>query len=223
MSAKIPKLTASDLAALLCTRICHDLVNPVGALTAAVEVLDDDNDQDMCKDALELIRLSTAQASAKLQFLRLAFGACGSAPNMIAGDDLKQMVENVYGGGKQTLVWAFEADSLEKPAARLLFNLVILAVQAVPRGGEVRIGCKKTVAGIELELICTGPKARLEESVVKTLAGHGPESGFDGRTVQPFYTGMIARKIGGQVLTNFEGETVVFKARLSTNHLKFSI
>ena len=78
MSTSIMKLTASDLAALLCARICHDLVSPIGALGAALEVFDDDDNLDMRDDAIDLIRLSARQASAKLQFLRLAFGAGGS-------------------------------------------------------------------------------------------------------------------------------------------------
>ncbi len=216
MSENISKLTAANLAALLCARICHDLVSPVGALTAALEVFDDDDSLDMRDDAMELIKLSAGQASAKLQFLRLAFGAGGSAPGIIGCEELKKLTLGVYGDGKAQIIWNVEADGLDKPAARLLLNLVMLAAMAVPRGGEIIISGVRGSETTDIKLECTGLKARLDEKVVKTLAGGAPEDGFDGRSVQPFYTGMIAREAGGKVSANIDGETVIFSAQLPT-------
>ena len=81
-SAQITKLTPTSLAAMLCAKICHDLISPVGALGNAVEILDDEDSQDMYEDAIELVRTSSRQASAKLKFLRIALGAAGSAPGL---------------------------------------------------------------------------------------------------------------------------------------------
>ena len=214
MPENITKLTAANLAALLCARICHDLVSPVGALTAALEVFDDDDNLDMRDDAMELIKLSAGQASAKLQFLRLAFGAGGSAPGIIGTEELKTLTMGVYGDGKAAIDWQVETDGLDKPAARILLNLVMLAAMAVPRGGDIVITAESGSAATEVKLVCTGMKARLDGKVVRTLAGGAPEDGFDGRSVQPFYTGMIARDAGGQVNAGIEGETVTFSAML---------
>ena len=214
MSENITKLTAANLAALLCARICHDLVSPVGALTAALEVFDDDDNLDMRDDAMELIKLSAGQASAKLQFLRLAFGAGGSAPGIVGTEELKTLTMGVYGSGKAAIDWQVEVDGLDKPAARLLLNLVMLAAMAVPRGGDIVITAERGAELTQIKLLCTGLKARLDEKVVKTLAGGAPEDGFDGRSVQPFYTGMIARDAGGKVSATIDGETVTFTATL---------
>ena len=212
MSAPTMKLTAANLAALLCARICHDLVSPVGALSAALEVFDDDDNLDMRDDAMELIKLSAGQASAKLQFLRLAFGAGGSAPGIVGTEELKKLSLGVYGDAKADIVWSVAAEGLDKPSARVLLNLVMLAAMAVPRGGEIVITGDTDSGDTKLKLVCTGLKARLADSVVKTLGGAAPEDGFDGRNVQPFYTGMIAREAGGSVSAGIDEEVVTFSA-----------
>lgn len=215
MSEPILKLTASNLAALLCARICHDLVSPVGALTAALEVFSDDDNMDMRDDAMDLIKLSAGQASAKLQFLRLAFGAGGSAPGILSCDELKKLSLGVFDGGKVEINWDVEAEGLDKPAARILLNLVMLGMQVIPRGGEMRVQAIRDDAQTNIKVVCTGMKARLEPNIVKTLAGGAPEDGFDGRSVQPFYTGMIARENNGQVTAEIEDETVTLSAVLA--------
>ncbi len=206
------KLTPGSLAALLCARICHDLVSPVSALGAAIEVLDDEDSIDMRDDALDLIRTSSKAAAAKLQFLRLAFGAGGSAPGIIGTATLKTLIEGVYGEAKADLVWKVAPDGLDKPSSRLLLNLSMLAFQSVPRGGSVTVGATDQGGVTRLQLICQGPKARLDEAVSVALSGKAPEQGWDGRTVQPFYTGMIAREAKGRVDARFEEERVEFSA-----------
>lgn len=214
MSEPITKLTAANLAALLCARICHDLVSPVGALSAALEVFDDDDNLDMRDDAMELIKLSAGQASAKLQFLRLAFGAGGSAPGVISSDELERLTLGVYGQGKATINWALGSDGLDKTAARILLNLAMLSVMAIPRGGEITISSEDNNGQTHLKIVCEGLKARLDPSVPATLAGSAPETGFDGRNIQPFYTGMIAREGGGKATAEVDGEIVTFSAVL---------
>ncbi len=211
MSEPIKKLTAANLAALLCARICHDLVSPVGALSAALEVFDDDDNMDMRDDAIELIKLSSAQASAKLQYLRLAFGAGGSAPGVIGLEELRNYVSGLYGDGKVSVEWNTDLAGLEKTAARILLNLIMLGVQAVPRGGTVTITLNKDNS-MDIRLVAEGAHSRLDQNVVHTLGGGAPEDGFDGRTIQPFYTGMITREAGGKVAATTEGDAVVFNA-----------
>jgi len=217
MSATVTKLTPSSLAALLSARICHDLISPIGALGTAIEVLDDETNTEMHEDALGLVRLSSKQAGAKLRFLRLAFGAGGSAPGIIAMDELKTLTTDMYEGGKASISYGDCLDGLEKNTARLLLNLTMLAVQAVPRGGDVTITTSQASGATTLSLNATGPKSRLDSNVEKTLAGKAPEDGFDGRTIQPFYAGMIARELKGSVTTTIDGETVNFTAHCPTS------
>jgi len=140
-----PKLTPSDLSALMCSRICHDLISPVGALGTALEVLGDESNTDMHADALELVKMSAGQASSKLQYLRMAFGAAGSTKSLVGIEELKSLVSDMYGGGKIEISWDGDLTDLEKSRARLLLNLVMLAVQAIPRlkGRSLRQRLKK--------------------------------------------------------------------------------
>ena len=209
-----PKLTPSGLAALLCARICHDLVSPVSALGTALEVLDDPDNPDMHEDALGLIKLSARQASAKLQYLRLAFGAGGSAPGVIGMDQVRDLADGLYGEGKVEVEFGGDVTELSKDHVRLLLNLIMMAVGAVPRGGQVSVVPSGNGEGVELLLTATGPKARLAEDVAKPLTGAMPEGGFDGRSIQPFYTGLLAREMKGRITANVEGETVTFRAEL---------
>lgn len=207
-----PKLTPSGLAALLCARICHDLVSPVGALGTAIEILDDDSNADMHDDALALIKSSSRRASAKLKYLRLAFGAAGSAPGVLGTDELQTLTSDMFEDAKADIVYDFHTDGLQKSRARLLLNLTMLGVQAVPRGGSV------TLSSTADALIVTsvGPRARLDETVEKALTGRSPEHGFDGRSIQPFYASMMAREDGGHVTATAEDEKVVFRADFPT-------
>ena len=214
MSSSVAKLTPTSLAALLCARICHDLISPVGALGTAIEILNDDSNTDMHDDAMDLVRNSSRQANAKLRFLRLALGAGGSAPGVIALDEIKSLIDGMYSEGKASLHWDSSAAGIDKNSARILLNLTMLAVQAVPRGGDIKISVREDADSTELNLAATGPKARLDAAVEKTLLGKSPEDGFDGRTIQPFYTGLITRELGGSLSASISEETVLFNANI---------
>ena len=94
-----------DLAALLCSRVCHDVISPVGAIVNGLEVLEEEKDADMRTFALDLIKKSAATASAKLQFCRLAFGAAGSAGASIDTGDAERVTRGLFGDDKIKLEW----------------------------------------------------------------------------------------------------------------------
>mgnify|MGYP001954794287 CR=1 FL=1 len=198
----------------MCARICHDLVSPVGALGTALEVLGDDANADMHEDAMNLVKSSARQASAKLQYLRLAFGAGGSAPGMLGVAELIKLADGVYGEGKVNLVWDSKVSVLEKTAARLLLNMIMLGVNSIPFGGDLHITPEDHGDTVSLTLKASGNKARLADFVPITFAGKAPEIGFDGRTIQPFYAGMIAREAKGQIEASFDDGVVTLKAVL---------
>lgn len=212
MSATVTKLTPTSLSALLCARICHDLISPVGALGTAIEILDDPSNSDMHSDAMELIRNSSKQAAAKLKFLRLAFGAGGSAPGIIAVAELKQLTTDMFATGKADIIWDMKSDGLEKNQSRILLNLIMLGVQSVPRGGTVMVRHDNT-AGSTITVAATGRKARLDEAVSRALAGKAPAEGFDGRSIQPLYTSLMVRDENGTVEASVDGEVVTITAQ----------
>ncbi len=211
MSANVIKLTPSALAALLCSRVCHDLINPVGMVNTGLEVLDDESNTDMHADAIDLIRNASRQANAKLNFLRDAFGAAGSAPGIFPLEDLQKKTMDMYADSKATLKWELSVDGLEKSKARLLMNMVMIAVNAIPRGGDVVISGEET----QLKLVATGRRAGLKPEIEKALNGKTPEDGFDGRSIQPFYAGMIARELGGTITHTADEDSVTLTANFS--------
>jgi len=212
MSATISKLTPTSLSALLCARVCHDLISPVGALGTAIELLDDPSNADMHEDAMALVRTSSRQASAKLKFLRLAFGAGGSAPGIIPTEEMMTLSNDMFADSKPDLVWQIDADGIDKNQARIVMNLVMLAVNAAPRGGTVTVTRVSHGEGSEFKLVSEGRKVRLDPAIANAIGGKSPEDGFDGRSIQPLYANLLARDIGGTVGAAATEETVTFTA-----------
>ncbi len=188
-------MPAEELAALLCARLCHDLVAPVSAINTALEVMDDESASDMREEALKLLHLSAAQASAKLEFSRLAFGAGTSAPGLVETSELKRLVMGAFSGARSEIIWRVTASHLSKTAARLLLNMVILGVEAALRGGEVHI---EAASAARMRVSVHGGMSKLLPTVTIALEGLAMENGYDGRSIQPFYTGLIARSLGGR-------------------------
>ena len=212
MSAPITKLTPTTLSALLCARICHDLISPVGALGTAVEILDDQDNAEMHDDAMVLVRTASRQASAKLKFLRLAFGASGSAPGVIPTSEVKELANDMFADSKPDLIWNIDSDGIDKNRARILLNLIMLAVQAAPRGGSVTVSRTGNGEGAAFTLVSDGPKARLDAAIAKAISGKAPEDGFDGRSIQPLYASLLARDIGGTIGASAEDTIITFTA-----------
>jgi len=134
-----PAPDALELAALLCSRVCHDLISPVGAIVNGLEVLDDNPKPEDRDFALDLIRKSAKTASARLQFCRLAFGAAGSAGAQIDLGDAQNMARGHIEDGKITITWNLPRLLLPKNRVKLLLNMLIIAQQTIPRGGTLTI------------------------------------------------------------------------------------
>src|SRR5947199_5628238 len=128
-----------DLAALLCSRVCHDLISPVGAVVNGLEVLEDDNDEQTKTFALELIKKSAQQASARLQFCRLAFGAAGSAGASIDLGDAEGVARGFMHDDKTKPKWGAPRVLPPKNKVKLLLNLLLLAGGTIPRGGNLTL------------------------------------------------------------------------------------
>ncbi len=130
---------ALDLAALLCSRVCHDLISPVGAIVNGLEVMDEDKDEETKDFALDLIKKSAQQASAKLQFCRLAFGAAGSAGAQIDLGDAEKVARGLLEDEKIKITWNLPRELLPKNRVKLLLNMLLVAVGTIPRGGTITV------------------------------------------------------------------------------------
>src|SRR6201993_762535 len=127
-------LDALDLAALLCSRVCHDLISPAGAIVNGLEVFEESEDEETRTFALELIKKSARTASARLQFCRIAFGAAGSAGAQIDLGDAEKVARGFIEDEKVKLVWNLPRELLPKNRVKLLLNMLLIAVGTIPRG-----------------------------------------------------------------------------------------
>lgn len=202
-------LGALDLAALLCSRVCHDLISPVGAIVNGVEVLEEDKDEETQTFALELIKKSARNASARLQFCRLAFGAAGSAGAQIETGDAENVARGLLEDDKTKITWNLPRELKPKNQVKLLLNMLIVAGGAIPRGGMLTVNPVEGGPGFRIS--ASGLNARVT-AVVAELLGGNPTQPVDAHGIQPFYTGILARDCGLAVTAVAEGENVVVAA-----------
>lgn len=207
-------LSALDLAALLASRVCHDIISPVGAITNGLEVLDEENSEEMRSFAMDLIRKSARQASAKLKFARLAFGAAGSAGAEIDLGDAESVAQGYMAGEKANLEWTAVRVLMPKNKVKLLLNLLLIATHAVPRGGTIHVTVTGPAAEPAFVIACTGPNARIPPNSQEQLDGDLGGSMPDAHMVQPIYAGLLAREAGMAVRISKDGDTVEFRAEM---------
>src|SRR5579864_3965723 len=150
-----------DFAALLVSRVCHDLVSPVGAVVNGLEVLEDETDLAMRADALRLVAASAEQAAARLQFARIAFGAAGSAGAELDLAEVGRIMTGLLKGGKVELVWSMESVNWPKDWAKLLMNAVLAAADCLPRGGRLTVEHAKEISEPAFRVVGTGAVVRL--------------------------------------------------------------
>lgn len=206
LQAKGIAMNDLDFAALLVSRVCHDLVSPVGAVVNGLEVLEDETDAAMRADALRLVAASAEQAAARLQFARIAFGAAGSAGAELDLAEVGRIMEGLMRGGKIELAWQAEAVNWPKDWAKLLMNAVVSAADCLPRGGKVTVTTSGDGREPSLLVIATGPVARLSQETERALLGE-PFGVLDGRSIQPYLTHQLARTLNaGLTAAAGEGE-----------------
>jgi histidine phosphotransferase ChpT len=206
-------LTALDLAALLCSRVCHDAVGPVGAIVNGLELLDEDDSADTRVMALDLIRKSARQASARLQFARIAFGAAGSAGSAVDLGYAQQLTEQFMADEKVKLNWVTPRLFIEKNRVKLLMNLVVIALASIPIGGTIDVSMEGDAESPVFHVEARGPKPRIPPHLEALLAGKSESGMVDAHGFQLFYTGEIARACQMDVIVALEDGLVRLDAR----------
>jgi histidine phosphotransferase ChpT len=202
-----PAPDALELAALLCSRVCHDLISPVGAIVNGLEVLDDNPKPEDRDFALDLIRKSAKTASARLQFCRLAFGAAGSAGAQIDLGDAQTMARGHIEDGKITITWNLPRLLLPKNRVKLLLNMLIIAQQTIPRGGTLTIDPIGDGETMSFRVTSAG----LPQNIADLLSVNSTAT-VDAHAVQPYYTRLLAQACGLTVTLALDGEKVVVTA-----------
>lgn len=204
----LPEVSAPDLAALLASRLCHDIISPVGAVQSGLELLDEmPNDP----ESMALVRNSTKSAVAKLQFARIAYGASGSSTAEIDLGDARSVAEGFMGFERANLTWVGERAYVPKNIAKLILNLLVVANASVPRGREVRIEIEALGEAPRFTLTATGTPLRVPLKFRELLAGEPMPEAIDAHAVQPYYTLLLAREAKLKVELAMETESAVFR------------
>jgi histidine phosphotransferase ChpT len=202
-------LEGLDLAALLCSRVCHDLISPVGAIMNGLEVMEEGKDEETSKFAMELIKKSARTASAKLQFCRIAFGAAGSAGAQIDTGDAEKVARGLIEDDRTKLAWNLPRVLLAKNRVKLLLNMMLLAAQAIPRGGQLTVDPVGQGDDVGFRISAVGTNAKVPQAIPALLAGGSSDHPVDAHAIQPFYTSLLARTCGLSVGMAVEGDAVV--------------
>ena len=187
-----PSIDALDLAALLCSRVCHDLISPVGAIVNGLEVLAEEKDEETQKFALDLIKKSAGTASAQLQFCRIAFGAAGSAGAQIDTGDAEKITRGFLEDDKTKLTWNLPRAFMAKNKVKLLLNMLLIAGQSIPRGGKLVVDPIGEGESTGFKVSATGTNAKIPPTA-SLLSGEAGEESLDAHRIQPFYAGLLAK------------------------------
>jgi histidine phosphotransferase ChpT len=188
-------LAPLDLAALLCSRVCHDVISPVGAIVNGLEVLEGEQDEEMRAVAMELIKKSAISASARLQFCRLAFGAAGSFGAQIDTSDAEKAAREIFASDRTSLQWTAARRLASRNSVKLLLNLCLIANGAIPRGGVITVDLEGENEGaMTIRVDAKGANARLSHSAADILTNPIPTEAIDGHSIQLYFTTLLARE-----------------------------
>jgi histidine phosphotransferase ChpT len=188
----------TDLAAMLCSRLCHDMLSPVGALANGLELLADEQDPQMRARCMELLEQSARISTDKLKFFRLAFGAAGGFGEAIPIDEAQNVINALAADAKKVEIhWAIAEPSLPKPAVKVLLNLAQIALDALVRGGTLDIGAERRDGAVEIVARARGDKIAFDETIGRALQGDLPDYEITSRTAAAHMIALVAEELEG--------------------------
>ena len=200
------------LSAYIASRICHDLVSPVSSVTNALDLMDEPGDPEMKVQAEALLREGADKAAARIQFLRYAFGSIGLSSGAADIHDARKITEAFVKSHKPSIEWDIQTDHLSFSHARLMMNLVIMATEALPRGGVVSVRIRSEVGGMTITLTAKGDRARLKDDVAAAVNGTEPVDGWRAENIQSLFARMICDDLGGELTAKQSDGQVIFMA-----------
>jgi histidine phosphotransferase ChpT len=212
-------MNAVELASLLCSRLCHDLLSPVGALNNGIELLADEQDPAMRERCLELLSESARASANKLKFFRLAFGAGGGFGDEIDTREARTALEGLYGADKRVeLGWMVADDKMAKGAVKLLLNLAMIAGDALVRGGRLDVGAERRDGALEMVIRGEGPRILLDPKLRETIAKGSAAGEVEPRAAGAWLAHALAAEAGGTIqLSDPSAEVLLIGVTLPRN------
>jgi histidine phosphotransferase ChpT len=208
-------LNETELASLLCSRLCHDLLSPIGAMNNGLELLADETDPEMRARCIELLTDSARASANKLKFFRLAFGAAGGFGDKVDVSEPRQLIEGLVADKPRVeLQWQVPSAMLAKPAVKVLLNLALIGLDGLVRGGQLIIAAEEQDGACEIAVNATGPKVVIDESLAAALQGDFGGAALSPRTAPAFMIERIAHAHGGTIQLAATPESLVIGAML---------
>jgi len=189
----------NDFSALLCSRLCHDLISPVGAIANGLEILDDEEDEVMRAEVMSLLTQSAEVTSSKLKFFRLSFGAAGGFGEKIPLSEAQSAVRGLYRSGNIDLTWKSEVGGMDKDGMKVMMNMVLLAGESMIRGGTLLVEIVENLSVTHITITVQGAKIIFQEAVRGALSGEISEDKMEAKTAPAFLAANIARKLGSKI------------------------
>ena len=200
-----------DFSALLCSRLCHDLVSPIGALSNGIEILTDETDADMQEQVMDLLQKSAQQTTNKLQFFRLAFGAGGGFSSQLDMREAEKALFAYFDGSRVNLAWKVEAPHASKQLVKLLLNSAMVAGESMIRGGDLIVELADDgEARYRLSIVARATRFLMADSIRDALTGKADEESLDPRTAPAYLAGQVARELNGCITVEPGQEGEVF-------------
>lgn len=196
-----------DFAALLCSRLCHDLVSPVGAINNGLEVLQDEQEASMREAVLDLIEKSTRQTSNKLQFFRLAFGAGGGFSAQLDVRECEKAMRSFLSGSRVELDWQVNLESAPKSLVKVLLNVGLVVAESLIRGGKMKLSTDQSGDAVTVSVVGEGQRVILQKPVREALEGNLAEEDLDPRAAPAFLASAVAKETGGNIVVEAIGDT----------------
>lgn len=207
--------SSPDLAALLCSRLCHDMLSPVGALSNGLELLATEKDPEMRKRCMELLEQSARISTDKLKFFRLAFGAAGGFGEMVPVAEPRALIDALVSNNDRiTVNWALAGDSLPKQAVKTLLNLAFIGIESLVRGGTLDVGAELTGEASEIVIRASGPRIAFDKDIGRALDGSLPAGELSSRTAPAAMLQQLAASLGGGLQYALTDEALVMGAVL---------
>jgi histidine phosphotransferase ChpT len=208
-------MKSHEFASLLCSRLCHDLLSPVGALNNGIELLADEDDPEMRERCLELLAESARASANKLKFFRLAFGAAGGFADHVDTREARAAIEGLFGGdGRIQLGWLMDEPTMGKPALKILLNLVLIAGDALVRGGRLDVGTERHSGGLDIVVRAEGPRIVLDPELKKVLVGDVDEDQIQPRAAAAWLVQCLVSEAEGEVQVSEDGPVLLIGATL---------
>lgn len=199
-----------EFASLLCSRLCHDLLSPVGALNNGLELMADETDPEMRQRCLDLLGDSARTSANKLKFFRLAFGSAGGFGDAVPTHEARVAIEGMFAqSGRVKIGWLVEEDMLEKLAVKVLLNLALIAGDALVRGGQLDIGAERRPGVTEIVVRAEGPKLVLDPDLRSALGGTLAEDGLASRTAAAWMVHSLVKQASGEIALSPAGEPIL--------------